>query len=288
MGEWQRPMDGGRLAARTLRQLGADAVFTLCGGHVMPLYTACPAEGIRVVDVRHEHAAVHAAEAWARVLRRPGVAVVTAGPGVTGAVTGVANAHAAASPLVLIGGARPLVQDGQGALQELPQADLLAPITKWRGVCREPERIGEYLVTAWRQAWSQPRGPVYAELPMDVLFAGLADDVVEEPIRGGLTSARAFGDPERTMRAVALLNEAERPVVTGSGVYWDGGERALRVAAERANLPVFTNGLGRGTLEPEHPLAFALVRPTALDEADVALVVGATLDFRLGFGRPPA
>jgi acetolactate synthase-1/2/3 large subunit len=289
MGEWQRPMDGGRLAARTLRQLGADAVFALCGGHVMPLYTACPAEGIRVIDVRHEQAAVYAAEAWGRVMRRPGVAVVTAGPGVTGAVTGVANAYAAASPLVLIGGARPLVQDGQGALQELPQADLLAPITKWRGVCREPERIGEYLMTAWRQAWSQPRGPVYLELPMDVLFANLADDVVEEPVRGGLTSARAFGDPEQTMRAVALLNEAERPVViAGSGVYWDGGERALRVAAERANLPVFTNGLGRGTLEPEHPLASALVRRTALEEADVALVVGATLDFRLGFGRPPA
>ena len=113
--------------------------------------------------------------------------------------------------------------------------------------------------------------------------------MVEEPIRDRLTSARAFGDPEQTMRAVALLNEAERPVViAGSGVDWDGGERALRVAAERANLPVFTNGLGRGTPEPEHPLAFALVRPTALDEADVALVVGATLDFRLGFGRPPA
>jgi acetolactate synthase-1/2/3 large subunit len=288
MGEWQRPMDGGRLAARTLRALGADAVFTLCGGHVMPLYTACPAEGIRVVDVRHEQAAVHAAEAWGRVMRRPGVAVVTAGPGVTGSVTGVANAYAAASPLVLVGGARPLVQDGQGALQELPQADLLAPITKWRGVCREPERIGEYLMTAWRQAWSQPRGPVYVELPMDVLFAPVDDDVAGEPVRGGVTTARAFGDPGQVMQAVALLNEAERPVViAGSGVYWDEGETALHIAAERANLPVFTNGLGRGALEPEHPLAFALARRTALADADVVLVVGAALDFRLGFGRPP-
>jgi acetolactate synthase-1/2/3 large subunit len=282
-------IDGGTLAARTLRALGVDAIFTLCGGHIMPLYCACPLEGVRVVDVRHEQAAVHAAEAWGRVRRSAGVAVVTAGPGVTGAVTGVASAFKAGSPLVVIGGARPLAQDGQGALQELAQPDLFASITKWRAVCRDTARIGEYVAAAYRQATSHPRGPVYLELPMDVLFGTVPPGEVEQQGAGAPAKARAFGDPREVERAAALLDRCERPVViAGSGVYWDAGEAPLRELVERADLPLFVNGMARGLLPADHRLAFAHARRRALAEADLAVVIGTPLDFRLGFGRPPA
>jgi len=164
-------VQGGRLAAQAIAAEGVDTIFTLCGGHVMPIYEGCRLEGMRVVDVRHEQAAAHAAEAWGRINRACGVAVVTAGPGVTGVVTAVANSFSAQTPLVVIGGARPLVQAGQGALQELDQRAILAPITKWSAVCTQPDRISDHVATAFRHALAQPRGPVYLELPMDVLFA---------------------------------------------------------------------------------------------------------------------
>src|SRR5262249_51987697 len=164
-----------------------------------------------------------------------------------------------------LGGARPLAQDGRGALQELPQTDLLVPITKWQGICRDVERVGEYVVTAYRYAMAQPRGPVYLELPMDVLFATVSGDEAQRPPVGGVNESRAFGDPRQILRAAALLNESERPlVIAGSGVYWDGGERQLRLAVESGDLPVVMNGMGRGLLPPDHPLAFALARRAAL------------------------
>src|SRR5947208_15693966 len=163
-------VQGGRLVARAIAAHGVDAIFTLSGGHVMPIYEGCRHEGVRVVDVRHEQAAAHAAEAWGRIRRSCGVAVVTAGPGVTGTVTAVANCHVAQTPLVVIGGARPLVQAEQGALQELDQLAVFAPITKWSAVCTHADRIPSLVATAFRHALAQPRGPVYLEVPMDVLF----------------------------------------------------------------------------------------------------------------------
>src|SRR5262245_64170145 len=164
-------LQGGRVAARAIRAAGVDTVFTLCGGHVMAIYEGCRLENIRVVDVRHEQAAGHAAEAWGRINRACGVAVVTAGPGVAGIVTAVANSFSAGTPLLVLGGARPLAQADQGALQELDQASILRPITKWSAVCTSAERVPEYVAAGFRHALAQPRGPVYVELPMDVLFA---------------------------------------------------------------------------------------------------------------------
>jgi thiamine pyrophosphate-dependent acetolactate synthase large subunit-like protein len=279
-------MQGGRLAARALAAEGIDTVFTLCGGHVMPIYEGCRLEQIRVVDVRHEQAAGHAAEAWGRINRSCGVAVVTAGPGVTGAITAVANSAAAQTPLLLIGGARPLVQAGQGALQELDQLALLGPITKWAAVCAQPDRIPEYVATAFRHALAQPPGPVYLELPMDVLFAEAATEAEPAPSR---STARAFGDPREVMKAADLLTRADRPaVIGGSGIWWDGAWKQLRSFAENGCLPVFLNGSGRGALPPEHELFFQHSRGLALEEADVVCVIGAPLDFRLKFGRFPS
>jgi acetolactate synthase I/II/III large subunit len=279
-------LTGGELVARVLAREGVGAIFTLCGGHVLPIYDACLRHGIRVIDVRHEQAAAHAAEAWGRMRRACGVAVATAGPGVTGTVTAVANSFVAQTPLVLIGGARPLAQAERRALQELDQLSLLAPITKWRALCTDAERIPELVAAAFRNALAQPRGPVYLELPMDVLFSEApgGDDVA--PAR---TTARTFGDPRELMKAADLLTGAERPaVVAGSGIWWDGAWKQLGSFAENGGLPVFLSGSGRGALPPDHELFFQHSRSVALEEADVVCVIGTPLDFRLGFGRLPA
>ena len=276
-------MQAGRLAARAVKANGVDTLFTLSGGHVMPVYEGCRVEGVRVLDVRHEQAAAHAAEAWGRINRACGVALVTAGPGVTGVVTAVANCHVSQTPLVVLGGARPLVQAEQGALQELDQRSILEPITKWSAVCTQPERVPDLISTAFRHALAQPRGPVYLELPMDVLFADAEEQQRAAPAR---SAARAYGDPEELAKAAGLLAGAERPaVVAGSGIWWDGAWEQLALFAENGRLPVYLNGSGRGALPPDHELFFQHSRGTALAAADVVCVVGTPLDFRLGFGR---
>jgi acetolactate synthase-1/2/3 large subunit len=274
-------VQGGRLAARAIAAAGVDCVFTLSGGHVMPIYEGSRHEGVRIVDVRHEQSAAHAAEAWGRVRRAAGVALVTAGPGVTGTVTAVANCFAAQTPLVVIGGARPLAQAEWGALQEFDQLSLMKPITKWAAVCPSTERIPEYVAIAFRHALAAPRGPVYLELPADILFADGDADVVP-PAR----QARAFGDPREIVAAAALLSTAERPaVVAGSGVWWDSAAAELAVFAEHGSLPEYLNGSGRGSLPPDHELFFQHSRSAALEEADVVCVIGTALDFRLRYGQ---
>jgi acetolactate synthase-1/2/3 large subunit len=275
-------VQAGRLVARALAAEGVDTIFTLSGGHVMPIYEGCRHEGVRVLDTRHEQAAAHAAEAWGRMGRRCGVALVTAGPGVTGTITAAANCHVAKTPLVILGGARPLAQAEQGALQELDQLSLFRPITKWAAVCTRPSQVASFVGTAFRQALAQPHGPVYLELPMDVLFAETDDEPVRRPSRA---SARSFGDPHELERAAEMLRTAERPaLVGGSAVWWDGAWPQLAELAETAGIPVYLNGSGRGSLPPEHELFFQHSRALALAEADVVCVVGTPLDFRLKFG----
>ncbi len=275
-------LQGGRLAARAIAAAGVDAVFTLSGGHVMPIYEGCRHEGVRVVDVRHEQSAAHAAEAFGRVRRAAGVALVTAGPGVTGTVTAVANCFAAQTPLVVLGGARPLAQAEWGALQEFDQLSLMKPITKWAAVCAAVDRIPEYIAIAFRQALAPPRGPVYLELPADILFA----DGAAEPVPFATDPPRSFPDPRDLLTAADLLAGAARPaVVAGSGVWWDGAAADLARFAERGRVPVYLNGSGRGSLPPDHELFFQHSRGVALDEADVVCVVGTPLDFRLRYGR---
>jgi acetolactate synthase I/II/III large subunit len=276
-------LQGGRLAARAIAAEEVDVVFTLSGGHVMPIYEGCRHENVRVVDLRHEQSAAHAAEAWGRVRRSAGVALVTAGPGVTGTVTAVANCHAAQTPLVVLGGARPLAQAEWGSLQELDQLSLMKPITKWAAMCPSASRIPEYVAIAFRHALAPPRGPVYLELPADILFE---DTTVQGPSGPSRSAPRAFGDPRELMRAAELLNAAERPaVVAGSGVWWDGAATQLAATAENGRLPVFLNGSGRGSLPPGYELLFQHARSAALEEADVVCVVGTPLDFRLRYGR---
>ena len=280
-------LTGGELVARVLKQAGVGHVFTLCGGHILPIYDGCLTEGIGVVDMRHEQAAAHCADAYARLTRNVGVALVTAGPGVTDAVTGVANAYAARSPLVLIGGAAPLGLRGLGALQEMEQVALLRPITKGAWSVAETRQIPEVLTTAIRTALAGRPGPVFVEIPVDVLLNRVEDRLAPIPT-AYVHRTPAAADPDALARLAALIGEAERPVVmAGSGVYWDDAADALAAFAEHAGVPVFMNGAGRGVLPHDHPAAFAQARGYALGHADVVLVLGAPLDFRLGYGRPP-
>jgi thiamine pyrophosphate-dependent acetolactate synthase large subunit-like protein len=209
------------------------------------------------------------------------------GPGVTDAVTGVANAHAARSPLLLIGGGSPLGLKGRGALQEMDQVSLLRPITKGAWAVPEPRLIPEYLARAVDVALSGQPGPVFVEIAVDLLMSTV--DERDAPLPAPGTRGRSAPAPQAVAQVAALLAAAERPaIVAGSGVYWDGGWDALAGLAERAGLPVFTNGMGRGCLPHGHPMAFQLARGLALREADVVLVLGTPLDFRLGYGQAPA
>ncbi len=280
-------LTGGQLVARVLKQAGVGHVFTLCGGHILPIYDGCLDEGIAVVDVRHEQAAAHAADAYARLTRNIGVAMVAPGPGVTDAVTGVANAYAARSPVLLIGGAAPLGLRGLGALQEMEQVPLLRPITKGSFTVPETRQIPEVLTTAIRTALAGRPGPVFVEIPVDLLLTTVEDRLAPIPT-GYVHRPRAAADAEALGVLERLLVGAERPVVVaGGGVYWDDAAPALAAFAERAGVPVFMNGAGRGSVPTAHPNAFAQARGMALGAADLVVILGAPLDFRLGYGRPP-
>jgi len=253
-------LTGGHLVARTLKEAGVKHVFTLCGGHILPIYDGCVNEGLGVVDMRHEQACAHAGDAYARLTRNIGVAVVTAGPGVTDAVTGVANAFSARSPLLLIGGAAPLGLRGLGALQETEQVALLRPITKGSWTVAETRQIPEVLTTAIRTALTGRPGPVFVEIPVDLLMTMIEDRLAPIPTRYVHRGA-ALADPDDVVRIGHLISRAERPVVlAGSGVYWDDAAGSLASFADSSGVPVFMNGAGRGSLPPEHPCAFAQAR----------------------------
>ncbi|HEX9037332.1 MAG TPA: acetolactate synthase [Ktedonobacterales bacterium] len=285
----QEPMThGGMLVAHILKREGVEVVFTLSGGHIATIYDGCVRAGIRVMDTRHEQVAVHAAEGWARVTRQPGVALLTAGPGVTDGVTGIANAYQSASPVVIFGGAAPLDQIDRGALQELRHVDLVSSITKWARTIPSTRRVAEYTEMGFRKATTGRFGPVFLECPMDVMNNIIPSEEAIIPDEAPRGSRRTQAEPAEIARAAALLAQAERPVIfAGSAVWWDDAAQALRALAERLDAPVLLNGSARGSLAPDHPLLCAQARRTALGEADVIVLAGAKLDFRLGYGQPP-
>src|SRR5881396_2785025 len=205
-------LNGGHLVARTLKQAGVGHIFTLCGGHILPIYDGCVTEGVEVVDMRHEQAAAHAGDAYARLTRNLGVAIVTAGPGVTDAVTGVANAFSARSPLLLIGGAAPLGLRGLGSLQEVEQVDLLRPITKGSWTVSETRQIPEVLTTAIRTALTGRPGPVFVEIPVDLLLTTIEDRLAPIPT-GYVHRGAALADADDIVKLAHLISRAERPVV---------------------------------------------------------------------------
>ncbi|HXG35800.1 MAG TPA: thiamine pyrophosphate-binding protein, partial [Dehalococcoidia bacterium] len=253
--------------------------------HVQSIYDACLDQGVRVIDVRHEQAAGHAAEGWSRATRRCGVAIVTAGPGVTDCVTAIANAYQNRSPMLVIAGRSPINRFEQGALQDMDHVELVKPITKWARCVYETRRIPEYISTAFRHALSGRYGPVFLDIPSNLLFGKIEEGEVYFPEKYRPQS-QSYPDPKTVKAAAQLLAGAERPVVmAGAQVYWDDAALPLRQLAELLGAPVYLNGMGRGSLPQDHPLFFSRSRRSAFQNADVALVLGAPLDFRLGYGK---
>lgn len=216
---------GGELIARALASQGVSTIYTLCGGHVVPIYDGCTNNNIAVIDTRHEQAAAHAADAHARLTRNVGVAVVTAGPGVTDAVTGIANAYEARSPVILLGGAAPLRTKGMGALQEVPQIGMFQDFTKASFTITETESIPDKMAEAFHIALSGRPGPVFIELPFDVLF----NAVEPPPIAPRVTIDPVAPEVGDITRLFELLRAAQKPlIIAGTQVYWDNAHDALR------------------------------------------------------------
>jgi len=276
-------MHGGRLIARRLKAHGVSKLFTLSGGHLFSIYDGCRAEGIEIVDVRHEQTAAFAAEGWAKVTREIGVCALTAGPGVTNGMSALASASQNGSPLLALGGRAPHLRWGQGSLQEIDHIPFVRPLVKLAATADSPEEIQGLVDEAISVALTPHYGPTFLDFPLDHVFSPAAD--AELPPVAMQSWAGGGAERKDIDRAAALLREAEQPVImAGTGLYWGHGEEALRRLAEALRVPVFLNGLGRGCLPADHELCFSRARGMALREADVALVIGVPLDFRLGFG----
>ena len=273
--------------AKALKAEGIEVIFTLCGGHIIDIYDGCIDEGIKVIDVRHEQVAAHAADGYARVTGRPGCAVVTAGPGTTDAITGVANAFRAESPMLLIGGQGALNQHRMGSLQDLPHVDIMKPITKFSSSVLTTERVADMCSMAFREATAGAPGPSFLEIGRDILDAHvpLENAVLPQPGRYR-ASTKSIGDPASVDRLADILTKAEKPcVLLGSQVWTSRGSEAAIEFARSLNIPVFMNGAARGTLPPGDPHHLHLTRRHAFNNADVILIVGTPFDFRMGYGK---
>ncbi len=267
----------GRLAAN-----GVTKLFTLSGGHLFSIYDGCREEGIDLVDVRHEQAAAFAAEGWAKATRTPGVCALTAGPGVTNGMSAMASALMNSSPMVVLGGRAPAMRWGQGSLQEIDHVPFVAPVTKLARTAGATADIAGFVDEALAASLEAPGGPTFVDFPLDQVFMEADTPVGDAASLPDPASVPAAPD---IARAAELLRSAERPaIMAGTGLYWAHGENALRQLCEELRIPVFLNGLARGCVPADHECFFSRTRGSALKAADVALVIGVPMDFRLGFG----
>jgi acetolactate synthase-1/2/3 large subunit len=280
-------ISGGRLVAKALKAEGVDTIFTLCGGHIIDIYDGCIDEGIRIVDVRHEQVAAHAADAYARQTGRLGCVVTTAGPGCTNAMTGIATAFRSESPVLHIGGQGALNQHKMGSLQDLPHVDMMAPITKFAAGVRSTERIADMISMAARECFSGAPGPAYLEIPRDTLDreVELSQAVLPESghYRG---STRSVGDLADIERLADILVAAKRPAILLGTQVWSGRahEEAVNLVRQ-LNVPAYFNGAARGILPPGDAHHFHRTRRDAFNQADVIIIVGTPFDFRMGYGK---
>src|SRR3954449_4260266 len=272
---------GGRIVAARLAAHGVTKLFTLSGGHLFSIYDGCREEGIDIVDTRHEQAAAFAAEGWAKVTREPGVAALTAGPGVTNGMSAMAGAMMNGSPMLVLGGRAPAMRWGQGSLQELDHVPFMRPLTKFAATPERTAEIPGLIDEALTAAVTPHSGPAFVDFPMDVVFSEAPHPAEPAPLPDA-----AGGPVPDVARAAALLRDAERPVImAGTNLYWGHGEQALLALAEELRIPVFLNGLARGCVPADHELFFSRARSNGLKGADLALVIGVPMDFRLGFGQ---
>jgi acetolactate synthase I/II/III large subunit len=280
-------VSGGHLVAKALKSEGVDTIFTLCGGHIIDIYDGCIDEGIKIVDVRHEQVAAHAADGYARQSGRLGCVVTTAGPGCTNAVTGIATAFRSESPVLHIGGQSALVQWKMGGLQDLPHVDMMRPITKFASTVMSTERVADMVAMAAREAFAGAYGPVYLEIPRDVLDReiDLTKAVLPQPGQYR-ASTRAVGDLRAIERLADLLVNAERPAILyGQQVWAARGHEEAVALLKGLDIPGYFNGASRGLLAPGDAHHFDRTRSQAFAKADVIVIVGTPFDFRMGYGK---
>ncbi|HMC17252.1 MAG TPA: thiamine pyrophosphate-binding protein, partial [Albitalea sp.] len=280
-------ISGGHLAARALKNEGVDTIFTLCGGHIIDIYDGCVDEGIRIIDVRHEQVAAHAADGYARQTGKLGVVVTTAGPGCTNAMTGVATAFRSESPILHIGGQGGMSQHMMGSLQDLPHVDMMRPITKFAAGVRSTERVADMVSMAIREAFNGAPGPAYLEIPRDVLDREVDVSKVVIPAAGRYrASTRSIGDPRDIEALADLLVDAERPAILyGQQVWTARGHEEAAALLRGLDIPGYFNGASRGLLPPDDPHHFDRTRSQAFAKADVIVIVGTPFDFRMGYGK---
>jgi acetolactate synthase-1/2/3 large subunit len=274
-------LHGGRLVAQRLKAHGVSHLFTLSGGHLFSIYDGCREEGIAIVDTRHEQSAAFAAEGWAKATRTPGVCALTAGPGVTNGMSALGSALKNNSPLLVLGGRAPAMRWGQGSLQEIDHVPFVEPLTKSARTAGSTAEIADLVDDALRTTLEPPPGPAFIDFPLDHVFM----EGQSSPEPGELPDPRALPAPDGVEQAIELLRGAERPaIMAGTGLYWAHGEEALEALCAELGIPVLLNGLARGCVPADHPSFFSRARSAALKGADVALVIGVPMDFRLGFG----
>ncbi|WP_059411540.1 thiamine pyrophosphate-binding protein [Cupriavidus basilensis] len=280
-------ISGGHLVARALKNEGVDTIFTLCGGHIIDIYDGCVDEGIRIIDVRHEQVAAHAADGYARQTGKLGCVVTTAGPGCTNAVTGVATAFRSESPVLHIGGQGALSQHKMGSLQDLPHVDMMSPITKFAATIPSTERVADMISMAVRECFNGAPGPSYLEIPRDVLDreVDLARAVIPRPGHYR-ASTRSIGDPKDIERLADILVNSERPAILYGQQVWTARGHGEAIALLKGlDIPGYFNGASRGLLPPGDPHHFDRTRSQAFANADVLIIVGTPFDFRMGYGK---
>jgi acetolactate synthase I/II/III large subunit len=280
-------ISGGHLVAKALKNEGVDTIFTLCGGHIIDIYDGCVDEGIRIIDVRHEQVAAHAADGYARQTGKLGCVVTTAGPGFTNAITGIATAFRSESPVLHIGGQGALTQHKMGSLQDLPHVDIISPITKFAATVPSTERVADMVSMAVREAFNGAPGPVYLEIPRDVLDreVDLTKAVIPQPGKYR-ASTRSIGDPNDIEKLADILVNAERPAILyGQQVWTARGHKEAIALLRGLDIPGYFNGASRGLLPPGDPHHFDRTRTQAFANADVLVIVGTPFDFRMGYGK---
>jgi acetolactate synthase-1/2/3 large subunit len=280
-------VSGGHLVARALKNEGVDTIFTLCGGHIIDIYDGCIDEGIRIIDVRHEQVAAHAADGYARQTGRLGCVVTTAGPGCCNAVTGIATAFRSESPVLHIGGQGALTQHKMGSLQDLPHVDMMSPITKFAATVPSTERVADMVSMACREAFNGAPGPVFLEIPRDVLDREVDATKAVVPKPGHYrASTHSLGDPRDIERLADILVDSERPAILYGQQVWTARGHEEAIALLRGlDIPGYFNGGSRGLLPPGDPHHFDRTRSNAFADADVIVIVGTPFDFRMGYGR---
>ncbi|MCK5276184.1 MAG: thiamine pyrophosphate-binding protein [Alphaproteobacteria bacterium] len=280
-------VSGGNLVAKALKNEGVDTIFTLCGGHIIDIYDGCLDEGIRIIDVRHEQVAAHAADGYARQTGKLGCVVTTAGPGCTNAITGIATAFRSETPMIHIGGQGSLTQHKMGSLQDLPHVDIMSPITKFAAGVRSTDRIADMVSMAAREAYNGAPGPSYLEIPRDVLDRQIPLSEARIPAPGSYrASTKSIGDPKDIEKLADILVKAERPAILyGTQVWTARGHNEAINLVRQLNIPAYMNGSSRGMLPPGDPHYFNRTRSSAFGKADVIVIVGTPFDFRMGYGK---